>query len=86
MTKLETGSSGEKIAVDFLLKKGYRILETNFRTRFGEIDVIALDKDLVVYVEVKTRSSRQFGLPEEAVGHRKLQHLLKAAAYFLQFC
>jgi len=82
MTKIETGASGEKRATEFLKKQGYKILETNFRSAFGEIDIIAVDQDVVVYVEVKTRSSQQFGLPEEAVGYRKLQHLRKAAAYY----
>lgn len=82
MTKLETGSAGEKLAAAFLRKQGYKILETNFRSVFGEIDIIALDEGTLVYIEVKTRSSNQFGLPEEAVGYRKLQHLLKTAAYY----
>jgi len=82
MTKLETGISGEKKAVGFLRNQGYKILETNFRTKFGEIDIIAIDQGVLVYIEVKTRSSDQFGLPEEAVGYRKLQHLLKAAAFY----
>ncbi len=82
MTKLETGFSGEKVAADFLKKQGYKILKTNFRSKFGEIDIIAQDKDTVVYIEVKTRSSNQFGLPEEAVGFRKLEHLQKTAAFF----
>lgn len=82
MTKKETGSSGEKLAADFLKQHGYKILDLNFRTRFGEIDIVAQDSDTLVFVEVKTRSSQAFGLPEEAVGYRKLQHLLKAAAFY----
>ncbi len=82
MTKIETGSLGEKSAAEFLKEQGYKILETNFRSSFGEIDIIAVDQGTLVYVEVKTRSSQEFGLPEEAVGYRKLKHLLKAAAYY----
>jgi len=82
MSKRETGLSGEKQAIEFLKKQGYLILETNFRTKFGELDIVAIDKDTLVFVEVKTRSNHQFGLPEEAVGYHKLNHLVKAAAYF----
>ena len=82
MTKIETGQAGERQALDLLKEKGYKILETNFRTRFGEIDIVAQDQDTLVFCEVKTRSSNQFGLPEEAVGYRKLQRLLKTAAIY----
>lgn len=82
MGKIETGVGGEKLAVSFLKNQGFKILETNFRSKFGEIDIIALEKNTVVYIEVKTRSSNQFGLPEEAVGSRKLEHLQKTAAFF----
>lgn len=82
MTKIETGASGEKLALETLKQRNYKIIETNFRSKFGEIDIIAQDGDTLVYIEVKTRSSQQFGLPEEAVGYRKLQHLLKTAAFY----
>jgi putative endonuclease len=82
MSKLETGRSGEEQAVEFLKKQGYKILETNFRSRFGEIDIIAVDRGTLCYIEVKTRSGQRFGLPEEAVGYHKLQHLLKTAAVY----
>lgn len=82
MDKISTGSSGEKQASEFLQKQGFKILAKNFRTRFGEIDIVALEGDTLVFIEVKSRNSRIFGLPEEAVGFRKLQHLLKAASYY----
>jgi len=82
MTKLQTGQDGEKQAAEFLKRQGYKILDLNFRTKYGEIDIVARDGDVLVFVEVKTRSSQQFGLPEEAVGYHKLQHLQKAAAYY----
>lgn len=77
MTKRSTGQAGEKIAVELLRQNGFNILETNFKSKFGEIDIIAKDGDTLVFIEVKTRSSQQFGLPEEAVGSRKIDHITK---------
>lgn len=84
MDKKQTGRRGEKLAVDFLKKQSFKILETNFNSKFGEIDIVAVEKDTLVFVEVKTRSSREFGLPEEAVGGRKIFHIVRAAAYYRQ--
>lgn len=82
MSKIETGQSGEKLAVEFLKKQGFKIIETNFKCKFGEIDVVAREGGILVFVEVKTRSSNQFGLPEEAVGYRKIQHIIKSAQVY----
>lgn len=82
MGKVEIGKLGEVQAVDFLKNQGFKIIETNFRSKFGEIDIIAVENNTLVFVEVKSRSSRMFGLPEEAVGYRKLVHLQKTAAHF----
>ena len=65
------GDMGERRAVKFLKKKGYKILETNFKTNFGEIDIIARKGDYICFVEVKTRSSDNFGEPREAVNFHK---------------
>jgi putative endonuclease len=65
------GSKGEDLAVRFLEKKGYRILSRNFRTPVGEIDVIAEDRNTLVFIEVKTRTDDSFGHPFEAVTFRK---------------
>ena len=69
------GDMGEKKAVKFLKKKGYRILETNFKTKFGEIDIIAKKEGCICFVEVKTRSSDNFGEPREAVNFYKQQKI-----------
>ena len=82
MSKIETGQSGEKLAVEFLKKQGFKIIETNFKCKVGEIDIVAREKDTLVFVEVKTRSSVQFGLPEEAVNYRKIQHIIKSAQIY----
>lgn len=79
----ETGIKGELIAASFLLKKGYEILHTNWKAGNKEIDIIALKDDIVVFVEVKTRNSFDFGYPEEAVTAKKQEHI-KAVA--LAFC
>ncbi len=65
------GRAGEKRAVVFLKKKGFKILKTNYKTVFGEIDIIAQDKDTIVFIEVKTRTSDNYGVPSEAVDKRK---------------
>jgi putative endonuclease len=85
-TRQSTGRWGEDLAVDFLQRKGYSILERNVHTPYGEIDIIAEDKDLplLIFVEVKTRRSKQFGLPEDAVNLRKQNHFRSAAEYYLQ--
>ncbi len=79
-----TGLLGEQLARDFLKKKGYRILETNFRCRFGEIDIVARQKDCLVFVEVRTKSSLDYGTPEESITPSKIKHLERAVYHYLQ--
>jgi putative endonuclease len=85
------GKWGESIAAEYLIIKGYEILGRNLRTPYGEIDLIARlagksssDRDILVFVEVKTRATPAFGYPEEAVNLRKRAHLLAAAQYYMQ--
>jgi len=84
MSKISTGKDGEQIAVAYLKKQGYRIYETNFRCPLGEIDIIAREKDELVFIEVKTRKSRQLGYPEQAVGAAKQKKLSQLALWYLQ--
>ncbi len=77
------GKSGEKIALRYLEDKKYRILAQNFRLFRGEIDIIALDRKILVFVEVKTRKSTDFGLPEESVTPSKQEQIKKIAQGFL---
>lgn len=84
MSRRDTGALGEKLAQDFLKKHGYRILQTNFRCPEGEIDIIARDKDCLVFVEVKARTSLRFGLPEEAIDENKKRKIRLAAARYQQ--
>jgi len=83
MRRRDTGILGEKLARDFLKKRGYRILETNYRCSHGEIDIVARRKDYLVFVEVRTRTSLDFGSPEESITPVK-QERLKATAWCYQ--
>jgi len=83
MGRIDLGKEGEKLAIDYLLKKGYRILEKNFRTQFGEIDIIAKHGNYIVIVEVRRRASESFGGPELSVNHKKQERLKKLALYYL---
>jgi len=78
------GKEGEDIAADFLRKKGFRIIEKNYRTVFGEIDIIARDHGVIVFVEVKTRADITFGYPFEAVNPKKREKIKKTAFCFLK--
>ena len=76
------GDRGEDLAEKYLKKKGYIVVERNFRCRLGEIDIVALDGRYLVFVEVKTRRSQSYGLPCEAVNRPKIRHLVRMAAYY----
>lgn len=78
------GRAGEKRAVKFLKAKGYEILTTNYKTHFGEIDVIALDKDTIVFIEVKTWTNDDYGNPSESVTKKKIQKYYVVANEYLQ--
>jgi len=83
-TNRELGQLGEKLAKRFLEERDYQIICQNFRSRQGEIDIIAKDKDeTIVFVEVKTRTSLEFGNPAEAVDVNKIDHMIKTAKYYL---
>jgi putative endonuclease len=84
LTKL-LGKEGEDRAAQFLVQRGYRIIERNYRTKSGEIDLIALHEGVVVFVEVKTRTSDAFGAPELAVDFRKQQRMVKAALGYISY-
>jgi putative endonuclease len=77
------GKEGERLAEQYLKKKGYKIVERNYRCRGAELDLIVLDRRVIVFVEVKTRTGHGFGSPFEAVEFRKQQKMIQAAQYFL---
>lgn len=85
MNKRETGSRYETYAAAYLERKGYRILERNFRSRAGEIDLIGRDGRYLAFVEVKYRKDGQSGHPEEAVDARKQNRIFRAAQSYLSW-
>ena len=83
MNRQLVGKRGEDLVCRHLKKAGYRILERNFRARFGEVDIIALKKGHIAFVEVKTRSTDAFGSPAESVGYKKQKSLILAAKEYM---
>lgn len=82
-SKLLLGQEGERLAERYLQKKGYTLVERNYRCPAGELDLIVLDRRVVVFVEVKTRTGHGFGSPLEAVEFRKQRKMIQAAQFFL---
>lgn len=81
--KQKLGKQGERAAAEYLIRKGYRIIKFNYRCRVGEIDIVAVKDEILVFCEVKTRTGNSFGSPAEAVTREKLIHIKKAAEWFL---
>ena len=84
MKRRDTGILGEKLAKDFLKKKGYRITETNYRCPEGEIDIVASHGDYLVFIEVRTKTSLEFGSPEESITPAKRERMKATAAHYQQ--
>ncbi len=84
MNHIKLGSLGEDIAANYLSLNGYQIIERNFRSRLGEIDIIAKTSSTLVFIEVKTRRNFSFGIPSEAVTYGKQQKILHTALYYLK--
>lgn len=84
MSRKAFGTAGEDEAARFLVKKGYRIIERNFRCRYGEIDIIAADGGSIVFVEVKTRGGDAFGPGAASVDARKQRKITIAAQFYLE--
>lgn len=81
------GDIGETIAVRYLKRKGYLILEEKYKIRIGEIDIIAKEKDILIFIEVKTRRSLTFGCPSQAVNYHKQRKIIQTAQCYLnQVC
>lgn len=83
LKKKELGAWGEKRALEYLDKLHYQIIEKNYRTRMGEIDIIARKDNMLVFIEVKTRRNNRFGPPTAAVNYQKQQKIRKLASYYL---
>jgi putative endonuclease len=80
----DVGARGEKLAADYLKKRGYKIIQRNFRCREGEIDIIAQKGECLVFVEVRTKKNTAFGTPEESVTLSKREKLISLADAYLQ--
>jgi putative endonuclease len=80
---IEKGKLGEEIALEYLIKSGFEILQTNFRHGRTEIDIIYMDYDTMVFVEIKTRSSNAHGAPEVAISPKKIKLISSAASAFM---
>lgn len=81
--KKSKGDFGEDTACKYIKKNGYKILGKNFRTKFGEIDLIGIDNDTICFIEVKARSSSDYGSPEQFVTKRKQERLWKTASIYI---
>lgn len=82
--KIKLGRLGEIIAARFLEKNGFKVIDRNFYTRYGEIDLIAENGDEILFCEVKARTSSEYGYPEQAVDYYKIRKILKAIGVYLQ--
>ncbi len=82
MTNLQTGNYGETLACKYLESLGYKIIERNFRIRGGEVDIIAMEGEYLIFVEVKARHSHEYGLPVESITPWKIKALKKSAAFY----
>lgn len=79
------GRAGEDLVQDYLTSKGYSILERNYRNKIGEIDIIAMDKDILVFIEVKTRTSTSYGYAFEAVGIEKQKKIIYSSMVYVKY-
>lgn len=85
MNHIQFGKFGEDLAGKYLTKKGYKVIERNFRNRYGEIDIIAHLKNYIVFIEVKTRKNSYYGRPSEAVDYRKQQKIIMLANNYINY-
>ena len=83
LDRVVLGRKGEDLAASYLLNHGYRIIARNFKARYGELDIICIQENVLIFVEVKTRVGVEFGLPEEAVTPKKLREVIKTSEYFV---
>lgn len=82
--KAIVGKKGEQIAQEFLISRNYKIIAINFHSRFGEIDIIAIERGIIHFCEVKTRTTLTFGTPEEAVNRKKIERMKKTIQCYQQ--
>ncbi|WP_422485153.1 YraN family protein [Gudongella sp. DL1XJH-153] len=83
-THINTGKFGEQIALNYLTEKGYSVLETNYRNKIGEVDIIAYDNDILAFIEVKTRMGNDYGYAYESVNSRKQKKIANTSLMYIQ--
>lgn len=83
MNKKELGQRAEDLACEYLLRQGLMVLERNFYIRGGELDIVAMEGETIVFVEVRSKSKGNYGLPEETISEKKRQFLYRAAEQYL---
>ncbi len=84
MDRKSKGKAAEDKAASFLKSLGYEVLERNFRTKFGEIDIIAKDGNTLIFVEVRSKSYSSFGTPEETISKSKAKKIIRTAQFYIQ--
>jgi putative endonuclease len=84
MKRKETGDRGEKLAQDYLKKRHYHLLETNYRCSYGEIDIVSKYKDMLVFTEVRSKTGTGFGTPEESITRTKRSRIRTSALHYIQ--
>lgn len=82
---LKTGQLGENLAKKYLENKGFKIIDTNYRTKLSEIDLIAQFKDIMVFIEVRTRTGDKFGAPEQSLTRKKVNKVIKNAQMYMKY-
>jgi len=82
--RIYSGKNGEDLAVSCLLKQGYKIIERNYRTKLGEIDIIASDRGCVCFIEVRSINTQSVGLPEDTINKKKRAHISRAALSYIK--
>ena len=81
---INTGKLGEQVALNYLTEKGYNVLETNYRNKIGEVDIIAYDNDILAFIEVKTRMGNDYGYAYESVNSRKQKKIANTSLMYIQ--
>lgn len=83
-TNISKGRYGESLAREYIINKGYKVLEVNYTTKLGEVDIIALDKNIIAFIEVKTRTNKNFGYAYEAVNFRKQKKIINTSNVYMK--
>ncbi|MFC1623769.1 YraN family protein [Candidatus Omnitrophota bacterium] len=84
LSRINTGKKGERLAQSFLRKEGYTIIERNYKTKAGEIDLIGKNKNFIAFIEVRSQNTKRFGLPEYSIDRKKQDRLSKAALLYIK--